>query len=123
MSANTAERNFPALHLADGPGGDDPTEARKRLLKQLADRLDEHHVFSKGQFVVWKAGLKNKVLPDYGEPAIVTGVYPTPITDPSESSAGSPYFQEPLSLVIAIHHEDDLVEFRVDGRRFEPIGG
>ncbi len=52
MSANTAERNFPALHLADGPGRDDPTEARKRLLKQLADRLDERHVFSKGQFVV-----------------------------------------------------------------------
>ena len=53
MSANTAERNFPVLHLADGPGREDPTEARKRMLKQLADRLDEHHVFTKGQFVVW----------------------------------------------------------------------
>ena len=26
------------------------------MLKQLADRLDEHHAFAKGQFVVWKAG-------------------------------------------------------------------
>ena len=123
MSANTTERNFPVLHLADGPGNDDPAEARKRMLKQLADRLDDHHVFSKGQFVVWKPGLKNKVLPDYGEPAIVTGVYPSPIYDQSESSSGSPYFQEPLSLAIGIHHEDDLVEFRVDGRQFEPIDG
>ena len=118
MSANTA--NF---HLADGPGREDPTEARKRMLKQLADRLDEHHVFTKGQFVVWKAGLKNKSRPDYGEPAIVTGVYPTLIYDQSEISAGSPYFNEPLSLVIGIYMEDDLVEFRVDGRRFEPIDG
>ena len=121
MSASTSERNFPVLHLAAGPGPD-PAEARKRTLKQLADRLDEHHAFAKGQFVVWKAGLKNKTCPDYGEPAIVTAVLPSPIADPSEVSA-SPYFQEPLSIVIGVHREDDLLEFRVDGRRFEPIDG
>jgi hypothetical protein len=122
MSANNAKRNFRVLHLAAGLELADPTEARKRMLKQLADRLDEHHVFPKGQFVVWKAGLKNKSHPDYGEPAIVTGVYPTPIYDRTET-AGSPYFKEPLSLAIGTHLEDDLVEFRVDGRRFEPIDG
>ncbi len=115
------ERGFPPIRLADGSESDDPAEARKRLLKQLVDRLDERHEFRKGQFVVWKAGLKNKVKPDYGEPAIVAAVYPTPIYDGTDLSAGSPYFQEPLSLVIAFYHEDDLVEFRVDGRRFEPM--
>ncbi len=123
MTASKTQQTFPAIRLADGPENDDPAEARKRMLKQLAERLDEHHAFAKGQFVVWKAGLKNKSRPDYGEPAIVTGVYPTPITDQSEISAGSPYFQEPLTLVIGVYHEEDLVEFRVDGRRFEPIGG
>jgi len=118
MSGNSG---FPAIRLADG--NEDPAETRKRLLKQLAERLDERHDFRKGQIVVWKAGLKNKAKPDYGEPAIVTGVYPTPICDATEASAGSPYFQEPLSLVIGVHFEDDLVEFRVDGRRFEPIDG
>ena len=113
--------SFLAIRLADG--SDDPLEARRRRLKALAGRLDEHHVFAKGQFVAWKAGLKNKAKPDYGEPAIVTGVYPSPIYDQSEGSSASPYFQEPLSRVIAVYHEDDLVEFRVDGRRFEPLMG
>ena len=40
-----------------------PTEARKRTLKELADRLDQHHLFAKGQFVVWKAGLKSRKFP------------------------------------------------------------
>src|SRR5271166_2338345 len=123
MSASHAEPNFPVLRVADEPGKDDPAEARKRMLKELAERLDQHHAFARGQFVVWKAGLKNKVRPDYGEPAIVTGVYPSPITDQSEGSSASPYFQEPLSLVIGVHYEEDLVEFRVDGRRFEPLVG
>lgn len=49
-------------------------------------------------------------------------VLPTPIFDPSESSAASPDFQEPLTLVIGTFREDDLIESRVDGRRFEPGG-
>ena len=76
--SSAIQHTFPAIRLADGPVDDDPAQARKRMLKQLADRLDEHHAFHKGQFVVWKAGLKNKSKPDYGEPAIVTGVYPAP---------------------------------------------
>ncbi len=123
MSANTAERNFPVLHLADGPGNGDPAEARKRMLKQLSERLDEHHAFVKGELVVWKAGLRNRKFPDYGEPCIVTNVLPAPLFDPNEMNAASPYFQEPLGLVIGMFHEDDFVEFRIDGRRFEPIEG
>ena len=123
MSANNPERNFPVLRVADEPGTDDPAGVRKRILKQLADRLDRHHAFVKGQFIAWKPGLKNRGLPHYGEPAIVTAVLPIPVFDRSEVSAGSPYFQEPLSIVIGIHHEDDLLEFRVDGRRFEPVEG
>jgi hypothetical protein len=122
MSGDTMH-GFPAIRLADGPGGEDPAEARKRMLKELADRLDEHHVFYKGQFVVWKAGLKNRKFPDYGEPCIVTHVLPAPIFDPSEPSAAGPYFQEPLNLVIGVFHEDDFVEYRMDGRHLEPIDG
>ncbi len=103
MTVSNMERSFPVLRVADEPGTDDPAEVRKRMLKQLAERLDEHHA--------------------YGEPAIVTAVRPTPVFDRSEASSGSPYFQEPLSIVIGIHREDDLLEFRVDGRRFEPVEG
>ena len=120
MSGNTIY-GFPTIRLADGPEKDDPIDARKLILKQLADRLDKHHDFHKGQFVVWKAGLKNRKFPDYGEPCIVTNVLPAPMLDPSESSAASPYFHEPLNLVIGVFHEDDFVEYRMDGRRLEPI--
>ena len=122
MSANTPERSFPVLRVADESGTDDPAEVRKRLLKQLADRLDEDHAFVKGQFVAWKPGLKNRKFPDYGEPAIVTAVLLSPVFDPSET-AGSPYFQEPLTIVIGNYRADELLEFRVDGRRFEPVEG
>jgi len=117
------ERNFLVLRVADELGTDDPAEVRKRMLKQLADRLDEHHAFVKGQFVAWKPGLKNRKFPDYGEPSIVTAVLSSPVFDPSETSAGSPFFQEPLTIVIGNYREGELLEYRVDGRRFEPSEG
>ncbi|MBV1700607.1 MAG: hypothetical protein KGQ46_02160 [Hyphomicrobiales bacterium] len=123
MNSDKADRNFPAIRLADGPLADNPVEIHKRMLSELAGRLDHNNVFSKGQFVMWKPGLKNRKFPDYGEPVIVTAVLPTPMFDPSENAAASPYFQEPLTLVIGLVREDDLLEFRVDGRRFKPTDG
>ena len=108
------------IRLADNPQAD-TVELTRRKLKELADRLDQFHAFTKGQFVKWKPGLKNRRFPDYGEPTIVTAVLPSPIFDPNEGAAASPYFQEPLSIVIGTYREDDFLEFRVDGRRFEPL--
>ena len=121
MRSKTTDRNFRTLHLAETPSADNPADARRKMLKELVDRIDQHNVFSKGQFVRWKPGLKNRKVPEYDEPAIVIGVLLPPILDPSEIAAASPYFQEPLNLVIGLFHDDDLLEFRVDGRRFEPL--
>jgi hypothetical protein len=85
------------------------------------DRLDQFHAFGKGQFVRWKSGLKNRKFPDYGDPAIVAAVLPSPIFDPSEVAAASPYFQEPLALIIGTFRDDDFLEFRIDCRSFEPF--
>ena len=78
MKNDKADRNFPAIRLADGPQADNPAETHKRMLSELAERLDQYNVFAKGQFVMWKPGLKNRKFPDYGEPSIVTAVLPTP---------------------------------------------
>ena len=121
MSSQKSERNFLVLRLAEGPLTDDPALALKRMVAELSERLDQHNAFEKGHFVVWKPGLKNRRHPDYGEPAIVRSVLPSPTFDPSENNAASPYFQEPLNLVIAYFLEDDLLEYRVDGRRFEHV--
>lgn len=121
MHNDRADRTFSAIRLADDPQAVTPTELRLRKLKELSDRLDRIHGFAKRQFVKWKPGLKNRRVPDYGEPAIVTAVLPSPIFDPSENSAASPYFQEPLTIIIGAYLDDDLLEFRVDGRRFDPF--
>jgi hypothetical protein len=112
---------FPAIHLAQNPQADTPAELCCRKLKEVSDRLDQFHAFGRGRFVKWKSGLKNRKFPDYGEPAIVTAVLPSPVFDPSEVSSASPYFQEPLSIIIGTYRDDDFLEFRVDGRRFEPF--
>ena len=121
MRNDKIDKTFPAIRLADDPRADAPTVLPQRKLKELADRLDQFHAFTKGQFIKWKPGLKNRKFPDYGEPIIVTGVLSNPIYDQSENSSASPYFQEPLTIIIGTFADDDLLEFRVDGRRFEPF--
>jgi hypothetical protein len=69
MNTSTSEQTLPAPRLANEPGSDDPAEARRGMLKQLAERLDQHHAFAEGQFVAWKPGLKNRTYSDYGEPS------------------------------------------------------
>ena len=98
MRSDKDDRNFPAIRLAETVKSDSPTELHWHKLKALAGRMDQFHSFTKGQFVKWKPGLKNRKFPDYGEPAIVTAILPSPIFDPGEVSAGSPYFQEPLNV-------------------------
>ena len=121
MRSDKDDRNFPAIRLADAANIDSPTEVHRHKLKELAGRLDRFHSFTKGQMVKWKPGLKNRKFPDYGEPAIVTAVLPGPTFDPSEVIAGSPYFQEPLTLVLGTYRDDEFLEFRLDSRRFEPF--
>ena len=121
MRNNKIDQNFPAIRLAEEPKTETPNERHCNKLKELSERLDEFHSFAKGQFVKWKPSLKNRQFPDYGEPAIVTAVLPSAIYDPSEVAAASPYFQEPLTFVIGVFKDDDLLEFRVDSRRFEPF--
>lgn len=119
MHHDKEARNFPAIRLADAVNIDLPTELHRHRLKELSERLDQFHIFAKGQFVKWKQGLKNRKFPDYGEPAIVTAVLPSAIFDPGEATAGSPYFHEPLTFVLGIYRDDEFLEFRLDSRRFE----
>jgi hypothetical protein len=112
-----ANKNYPTIHVAS----ERSSETRYRKVKELFDRLNKPNRFVKGQFVKWKPGLRNKAFPDYGEPAIVMTVLAEAIFDPSENSASSPYFREPLTMIIGTYADDDLVEFYVDARRFEII--
>ncbi len=113
-------KNFSLVEMTSGNEADLPNESNKRLVLELFKRFEESHVFTKGQVVKWKPGLKNRNVPEYGQPCVVTGILSRPIYEDNAVS-GSPYFMEPLTLIIGCYHEEDLVEFHVDARRFEPF--
>jgi hypothetical protein len=90
-------------------------------LKECAARLRKSHPMTKGQLVQWKEGLKNKATPAYGEPVIVIEVLKEPVFDFEQKGSGSPYFNEPLTLVAGIIAENgDFLCYHFDARRFEP---
>jgi hypothetical protein len=114
-----------AVQLLPSDADEATVVKQARRLAELADAMDTPHTFHTGQFVRWKPGLKNRATPAYNEVAVVREVLAAPVFDGCEqaSCAGSPYFGEPLTLVLAILDADgDYLEFRYDGRRFEPTG-
>ena len=123
MSDEKEGRHKPVRLISRKSENDPPAEYVQRL-SELADAMDRPHIFHKGQFVRWKAGLKNRAAPAYNEAVLVREILAAPVFDTCEASscAGSAYFGEPLTLVLALlDHDGDFVELRYDGRRFEPV--
>jgi hypothetical protein len=97
------------------------TKALNQKLIHAYESMQIKHVFKPKQLVRWKQGLKNKGLPEYNEPVIVWEILSEPRYDNSEGP-GTPYFYEPLDIVLAVLDEDeDFVLFHYDSRRFEPV--
>jgi hypothetical protein len=97
---------------------------QKKKIEQINSTYNSFlkaHSFREGQLVKWKEGLKNKMLPRTNEPAVVIKILDTPIFEENENAA-SPYFKEPLDLIIGIFDEEieSLILFHVDKRRFQP---
>lgn len=119
MIIRNTPRAFSNIRLADDNEAQKSEIKHLNTIKELYSRLYKINDFKKGQFVKWKPGLKNRNFPAYGEAAIITKVMEEALYDPSENSAASPYFMEPLTLVIGELMEGDFTEYYVDGRRFE----
>jgi hypothetical protein len=91
-------------------------ELRDRVKRMTGGPRTEFH---SGDIVKWKPGMKNRRFPEEDMPAIVMQVLPTPIYDTEKKDAGSPYFREPLDIIIGIAgNEGDIVKFHYDSRRF-----
>ena len=103
-----------------GPQGTLTEQAEQ--LKAAYEVFGKRCTFSAGQLVQGKRGMKNRRRPLTGQPAIVLEVLPTPVldTNPADSSAATPYFREPLDLVLGLLDSDgDFLIFYYDSRRFE----
>lgn len=95
------------------------SEERATELKLRYESLRTPNEFKPGQIVKWKVNLKNRRRPQYGEPAIVVEVLQKPVFA-EEAEAATPYFREPLDLILGILDTDnDFLCFHFDKRRFE----
>jgi len=79
---------------------------------------DPPRPFRPGDIVMWKEGCPNRKRPKLDEPCVVLEVLDEPLYG-AEKSAGSPYFREPLDIVLGMLDNDgDLVRYCYDKRRF-----
>jgi len=103
---------------------------KKVLFSDEVKRLKECHelittpaAHKVGDIVVWKRGLKNLNNPGYDRPALVVEVLKEPILASSKDmqvNEFSPHYLEPLTIKILVAVDDrSVLEFYVDGRRFE----
>jgi len=89
------------------------------LKRQFEAFMEEpERPFRPGDIVVWKEGCSNRKRPKVDEPCVVIEVLPEPLYG-KEKSAGTPYFHEPLDIVLGMLDSDgDLVRYCFDKRRF-----
>ncbi|WP_419797586.1 MAG: hypothetical protein ACNI26_14970 [Terasakiella sp.] len=93
------------------------SDERDELLENRFKTFTEKETFESGDKVQWKNGLRNKGGLKYSDTAIVINTIHPPIFDASKDS-GSPYFQEPLDILIAFLDDDnDFITLHADSRR------
>jgi hypothetical protein len=112
------------LNLDDGDDEllAEPAEEATEHLRVLYERLTNgrEQALRPGMLAVWKPGLKNRRFPRYGEPVVVVALLDTPIVNPDHES-GSPYFREPLDLLLGVVRGGDreFLVYHADRRRFQ----
>jgi hypothetical protein len=90
-------------------------------LRTVYKKLLDIHEFKVGDLVKWKEGLKNKKRPHLNQPAIVIELLGEPLRERQGEEAGSPYYREPLDIILGLFDDDhEFMMFYYDKRRFEP---
>lgn len=94
-------------------------EEKVELLEKRYTAFSDKEIFKSGELVKWKPGLRNKGGLNYDDFAIVVDVLQEPIFDP-EKDSGSPYFKEPLDMLVAfLDSDNDFIVLHVDSRRMQ----
>lgn len=81
-------------------------ESLARALSERYEAMQVCHTFKVGDIVTWKPGLSNRRYPKNGAPAVVMEVLETSVLD-RERDSGSPYFREPLDVLLGVFAEDE----------------
>jgi len=92
--------------------------SKEKLQKLYKSLTTAEPQFSPGQIVEWKPGLQNKKA--YGPFVVIEVLDPPRIND--EPHAGSPYFKEPLDVILGHLDDDgDFMCYHYDSRRLQPV--
>jgi hypothetical protein len=124
MSDKDLDAIMDMLKMADGNDNGDPqisfVDQAARLCnhaKSLANPIQ----FKVGDIVMWREGMKNRRV-TYGKPLLVVEVLDKPVFDKEKESAGagSPYFREPLNIVLGeLDENGDMNCYHHDSRRLQ----
>ena len=96
----------------------DPEQAAVLLQKRF-ESLRKTTRFKAGELVCWKPGLKNRLLPEEGHPAIVLEVLKDAILQ-EQFGPETPHYREPLDIVLGIlTPEGHFLQFHFDSRRLQ----
>lgn len=87
-------------------------------LQSLYRSYVARNVFLPGDLVTWKPGLKNRVHPAEGEPAVVVRVLDTPIID-GLADAGNPDFKAEYDLICGLSIDGVFLTYHYDSARFK----
>ena len=123
----TIEHKGNVLQLVDADS-DEKSISLRKLCAKLSISFEQftngaEKSLRTGMLAQWKAGMKNRNIPDYGSPTVVVDVLATPFLD-TKFDSGSIYFREPLGLILGMLDDDDeFVLLHLDSRRFEPYQG
>jgi hypothetical protein len=99
----------------------EPYGELSKLKQKVETLLQPPPKFQTGDVVKWKKGLKNKKYPEEEQLAMVIQELEEPIIQ-SERDSGTPYFREPLDLILGVLDQDgDLMLYHYDKRRFEIV--
>ena len=98
--------------------------SRAEQLIRLQEGIDAYNTqfsFKPGDVIELKPFLRNKRLPNYGQPIIVAEVLDCPIQG-NTADTGSPHFAESLDIRCGVREEDgDVLFFYYNSRRFMPF--
>lgn len=107
--------------LSENEGEQLTIKEKLQRLKDCKEAINIKHNFKVGDIVKWKPNLKNRSMPEYGDPLIVLEILENPLFD-NEQGPGSTYFNEPLDIVLGlIADEGEFISFYFDSRRVEPF--
>jgi hypothetical protein len=115
------------LGLANAEHGD--VDLRQEAREQKIEALRESYQrmqsvdptkYRPGDLVRWQPRMKDVKWPQYGEAAVVVEVLDPPVLEVGRES-GSPYFRNPLTLILGLQHKDGFHCWHFDGRRFELV--